>query len=68
MPPRRPGDFTGSEWAISPTGCPGYTCGRADFLFEKGYVSEAKRLLGEAALLEPEAGMVRERLRAIEVS
>jgi hypothetical protein len=39
-------------------------CSQADALREKGYDLEAKRLLAEAAMLEPEAGMVWERLRA----
>jgi hypothetical protein len=40
-------------------------CGQADALVEKGYVSEAKRLLSEAAILEPNASFVWERLRAL---
>ncbi len=40
-------------------------CGRADALIDKGYILEAKRLLLEAALLESEAGIVWERLRAL---
>jgi len=41
------------------------TCGQADALVERGYVLEARRLLWEAAMLEPEAQIVRERLRAL---
>jgi hypothetical protein len=41
------------------------TCGRVDALIEKGYLTEAKRLLEEASMMEPEAGCVRERLRAL---
>lgn len=41
------------------------TCGEADALFEKGYHLEAKRLLCEAAMLEPRAAIVRERLEAL---
>ena len=40
-------------------------CGQADALVEKGYVFEAKRLLSEAAMLEPNASFVWERLRAL---
>ena len=42
-------------------------CGEADALVERGYVAEAKQLLSEVALVEPNAGFVWERLRAIEV-
>ena len=41
------------------------TCGQADALVEKGYNLEAKRLLSEAAMLEPEADIVLERLKAL---
>jgi hypothetical protein len=41
------------------------TCGQADALVERGYISEAKRLLSEAAMLEPEASFVWERLKAL---
>lgn len=41
------------------------TCGRADALIERGHAAEAKRLLSEAAMLEPEAGFVWERLKAL---
>jgi hypothetical protein len=41
------------------------TCCQADALIDKGYELEAKRLLCEAALVEPEAGIVWERLRAL---
>ena len=41
------------------------TCGQADALVERGYNAEAKRLLFEAALLEPAAGFIRERLKAL---
>ena len=40
------------------------TCAQADALVERGYTSEAKQLLREAALLEPGADFVMERLRA----
>lgn len=40
-------------------------CGEADELLARGYVPEAKRLLREAALLEPEAGFIQDRLKAI---
>jgi tetratricopeptide (TPR) repeat protein len=36
------------------------TCGEADFLIQRGYVPEARRLLWEAALLEPGAGFIQE--------
>ena len=41
------------------------TCGLADALVERGYTAEAKRLLFEAAMLEPEAMFIRERLEAL---
>jgi len=41
------------------------TCARADVLVERGYCFEAKRLLYEAAMLEPDAAIVTERLRAL---
>ncbi len=41
------------------------TCGRADALIEMGYLREAKRLLCEAALVEPEVRFVRERIAAL---
>lgn len=41
------------------------TCGQADALADKGYVLEAKRLLSEAAMLEPNASFVSERLRVL---
>jgi hypothetical protein len=41
------------------------TCGQADALAGRGYTAEAKRLLYEAALLEPEAYIVRERIKAL---
>jgi hypothetical protein len=41
------------------------TCGQADALAERGYVAEAKRLLYEAAMLEPQAGFVQERIKAL---
>ena len=41
------------------------TCGQADALVEKGFTIEAKRLLYEAALLEPEASIVRDRIKAL---
>jgi len=41
------------------------TCGQADALIARGYTAEAKRLLFEAAMLEPEAGFVRDRIKAL---
>ncbi len=41
------------------------TCGRADALIEMGYLREAKRLLCEAALVEPEVRFIRERIAAL---
>ena len=41
------------------------TCGQADALVEKGFTTEAKRLLYEAALLEPGASIVRDRIKAL---
>ena len=41
------------------------TCGQADALVERGYVAEAKRLLLEAAMLEPEASLVWDRIKAL---
>ena len=41
------------------------TCGQADALVERGYTAEAKRLLFEAAMLEPEAGFVWDRIKAL---
>jgi hypothetical protein len=40
------------------------TCGQADALIEKGYRVEAKRLLSEALMLEPQANILVERLKA----
>jgi hypothetical protein len=40
-------------------------CGQADTLTAKGFVTEAKRLLIEASLLEPRAEFVQERLKAV---
>ena len=40
-------------------------CGQADALVERGYTAEARRLLSEAAELEPNASFVSERLRAL---
>jgi hypothetical protein len=40
-------------------------CGLVDALMQKGYKLEAKRFLCEAMLLEPNAKIVRERLRAL---
>ncbi len=37
-------------------------CGQADALVESGHIAEAKRLLLEAAMLEPGADFIRERL------
>jgi tetratricopeptide (TPR) repeat protein len=41
------------------------TCGQADALVERGNIAEARRLLFEAALLEPAAGFIQERLKAL---
>jgi len=41
------------------------TCGQADALVERGHISEARRLLSEAAMLEPQASFVWERLKAL---
>jgi len=41
------------------------SCRQADALVERGYTVEAKRLLLETAMLEPEAGFVWERLKAL---
>ena len=41
------------------------TCGQADALAGRGYAAEAKRLLYEAALVEPDAGMVWDRIKAL---
>lgn len=41
------------------------TCGQAEELIAKGYIAEAKRLLFEAAMLEPEADFVRDRIKAL---
>ena len=41
------------------------TCSQADALADRGYISEAKRLLFEAAMLEPEAGFVFDRIKAL---
>ena len=38
-------------------------CGQADELIGRGFISEAKRLLWEAALLEPQADFIQERLK-----
>jgi hypothetical protein len=41
------------------------TCGQADALVERGYFAEAGRLLSEAAMLEPQADVVTDRLKAL---
>jgi hypothetical protein len=41
------------------------TCGQADALIERGDTAEARRLLLDAALLEPEAGFVLERIQGL---
>jgi hypothetical protein len=41
------------------------TCGQADALIEKGCIAEAKRLLFEAAMLEPEADFIQDRIKAL---
>ena len=40
-------------------------CGQADERIAKGYTAEAKRLLWEAALLEPQADFIQDRLKAM---
>jgi len=40
-------------------------CGQADALLARGCIPEAKRLLWEAALLEPKAEFIRERLKTV---
>jgi tetratricopeptide (TPR) repeat protein len=41
------------------------TCSRADVLIESGHVVEARRLLEEAIMVEPDAEIVRDRLAAL---
>lgn len=41
------------------------TCGRADALAAKGFLEEAKRLLNEVYMMEPEAECVKERMRSL---
>ncbi|HWC60148.1 MAG TPA: hypothetical protein VHC44_10690 [Verrucomicrobiae bacterium] len=41
------------------------TCGRADALMAQGFQEEAKRLLNEAAMMEPEAECLKERIRSL---
>jgi len=41
------------------------SCWQADGLIEKGFKAEARRVLCEAALAEPQAEMIEERLRAL---
>ena len=41
------------------------TCGQADALVERGFTAEARRLLYEAALLEPGATIVWDRIKAL---
>jgi tetratricopeptide (TPR) repeat protein len=41
------------------------TCGQADELIARVFTTEAKRLLFEAAMLEPEADFVRDRIKAL---
>ena len=40
-------------------------CGQADALITKGFVVEAKQLLFEAATLEPNAGFIKDRIKAL---
>jgi tetratricopeptide (TPR) repeat protein len=40
-------------------------CGQADALITKGFIAEAKRLLFEASILEPNAGFIKERIKAL---
>jgi hypothetical protein len=39
------------------------TCGHADALVARGYILEAKRVLNEAAMIEPQAACIQERLK-----
>lgn len=41
------------------------SCWQADALAGRGYITEAKRLLAEVVLLEPNASFVSERLRVL---
>jgi hypothetical protein len=41
------------------------TCGQADALIAGGFVSEARRLLSEAAVLEPNASFIQERIQML---
>jgi hypothetical protein len=41
------------------------TCGQADALAEMGRSAEAKGLLLEAAMLEPEAGFIQDKIKAL---
>jgi tetratricopeptide (TPR) repeat protein len=41
------------------------TCGEADALLAQGYTAEAKRLLNEAAMLEPRADIIQHRLKQL---
>ena len=40
-------------------------CGQADAFIGSGCTVEAKRLLLEAAMLEPEAGFIRDRIKEL---
>ena len=40
-------------------------CGQADELLARGFAAEARRLLQEAAMLEPQADFIQERLKAM---
>lgn len=42
------------------------TYAQADALIERGYTAEGKRLLLEAAMLEPEAGFIRDRIKELD--
>ena len=41
------------------------TCNHADALIKKGYIQEAKRLLWEAAMVEPEAPCIQDRIKLL---
>jgi tetratricopeptide (TPR) repeat protein len=41
------------------------TCGRADDLIKRGYAPEARRLLSEAAMLEPRAEFIWDKIKAL---
>jgi hypothetical protein len=40
-------------------------CGQADAFIAKGFIAEARRLLSEAAMLEPNADFIQERIKVL---